>query len=394
MWSRYRVAIASSDPDRGIFNPFSGEGDESKARQGRLSAIDLDDADGRGNKVQHIDIENWPKGKSLHPLGIGLLDEEENKNNALLAVVNYAQKSACIDLLRLSISSSSSSNNNSSDINKQKHISATYITTFEHPSITSPNAVVILSATQILFTNSFKFTPRKSKPLYLIEQIFAVPLGSLNLLTGNPSNGSVTAEKITGGIALANGLAISHDKRVLCIAGCQAHELYIYDIVGNIDAPFSGANFVYRNRIPVNYLPDNLHFVHPGTSSSSSSLQQAVDAHQDYTVLAAGHPSALKYLKCAASKGKYMSSPSRVVKVSIPKRPAPERSSRPSVSQALVELFAPTGPGVKTVFESNGDYYGTSSTGAAFSNNDNGSTSLLVCGLWEDGILRCDNVDV
>lgn len=372
IWESLRVAIVSSDPERDGFNPFTGEGDASLVQPGRISVFHLDGA----SDVYHLDILEWPENRALHPLGLGLL-ETSSKSEALLAFCNYEQRSASVELLRLTVDQSTLS------AAGKPLLRASYVCSFEHAELTAPNAVVLLSEQQILVTNSYGFSPRGQKLLFQMEQILALPRGSVMLLTRSATADkqySTTAQHVCTGIALANGLALSADhsgRRLLAISGCTSHQVQLYDVWLGSDRLLHDprAQIKYRKTIPVGYLPDNLHFVPQALTQQTASE----------TLLVAGHPSALSFLRTAANKGKIPPlAPSRVITVSIPIA----RTSSSAVLNELSKLFVYRGKGVQTLFECPGSQYGTSSTAVAYV-GEHGDTELLICGLWDQGLLRC-----
>ena len=376
IWESVGVAIVSSDPARDEFNPFTGEGDASTVEPGRLSVYDLETDD-----VQHIEIENWPAGKAIHPLGINIKETVPGKE-ALLAFCNYQQKSASVELLRIKVSDAAS-----------QRITAVWLYDFTHPALSSPNAVWIHSEHQVVVTNSYRFSPRKNKLAFQLEQICGYPGGSVLTLTKmslEPEHVSRTLSQVAcSRIALANGLAVApidEDSYVAAVAGCTSHDVHIYEFgltrEGLIDKPFE-----YRYSVPVGFLPDNLHFVLRETRPASNGHGEGI---KHYTLVAAGHVSALDFLKTASTKVKKgFISASRVVKFDVD----PWKGGSPGVRNEMRRLFGEIGSDVEVVFESPGSFYGTSSTAAPYKTSS-GKTNMLICGLWDKGLLKCQDVDV
>lgn len=64
-----------------------------------------------------------------------------------------------------------------------------------------------------------------------------------------------------------------------------------------------------------------------------------------------------------------------------------------SIMEKIKELFTSQDKDAVTVFECLGSFYGTSSTAAAYQNYE-GMDEMVVCGLFEDGILVCKDMDL
>ena len=354
IWDSLRVAIISNDPARPVFNAFSGEGTEAHSPVGQLLLYHLD-----SRQIKPLQITGWPQGRPLHPLGIGFVETSPSKEG-VLALANYQQHAASIEVLQLRVSEAS-----------PLSISAIHLRSIEHPGVTSPNAVVPLSESQILFTNSYGYSPRLFPLRSKLEQISAYPGGALKSLQIADS-GDIACTTLASRIALANGLALNTNKTILAVAGSTSHNIHVYDVLHD-KYSFS---LKFRKTIQIGFLPDNLRFISQG------------DSTKDEVLLAAGHPSALDYLKTAKSSGRIRAA-SRVVKISVSKA----QDVRSGLWHKLSSLFQVIGEEVHTVFESLGNFYGTSSTATAFKGED-GKQEMLLTSLWEHGIMRCTDVDV
>lgn len=363
IWERHRVAILSTESSRAIFNPFTGEGSHSEADNGKLQVYHLD-----SSALQGIKIIDWPDDRALHPLGINLL---ERRGDALLGIANCPEGPCSIELLQLSFNADF------------QLVTARYLKTFEHRGIASPNAVVVLSEGRALFTNSFGISPRTSRFLSTIEQSIAAPGGSLRLVT-SARNGNVTCRTLISGIPLANGLALSSDGKILVIASTMGQFVSVYDVLDDQNGISSSRQLKHREDVPVGFLADNLHFVEHREKPFGSGGETA-----SYILLCAGHPSAFEYLETARHPLTAPKSPSRVIKIAI----EASRPETPGLIAAGKAMFTPQGSGVTRIFESRGGFFGTSSTAAAYRTREGGN-AMLVCGLWQDGLLRCEDVQI
>ena len=359
MWRTLRLAILSTDPSRGTFNPFTGTGDHAAAHNGKLQIIDLDND---ASDPIDLEIKNWPEGLPLHPLGIDVL--ELRADEALLGVVNMTETRCAVELVRLHAFYKRSSPNG------RPSIHASHIASFAHPSLTSPNAVVVLSETSVLCTNSFSISPRTSLLANKVEQLLAIPGGSVKLLTC--SSGETTCRTLVRGIPLANGLALNRNKDLLAVASTTGSYVAFYDVKDLERGVLS-----LRSKVQVGrgFLVDNLHFV---------------DDVAGEVLLCAGHPSAMQYLKLAKAFGKGgVTAPSRVVKITIPSHS--NSPAAPGTKDWISSLFSSQGSEAQTVFESAGGFFRTSSTAVAYTAKV-GKQNMLVCGLWQDGVLKCEDV--
>lgn len=368
VWKEARVAIASCDPDRGKFNAFTGEGQEDLAAPGALWVVDLDT-----RACVRLEIDSWPEGKSLHPLGVGLRNittdsTSESDLEAILSVVNYGQASACIEMIRLIRRSATGT------------VQAVHLSTLSHPFLATPNAVVPLSTTSVLVTNSFRHSPRTSPALHVLEQFLALPGGSLCLLRQEHAGQPATCTRLISNISFANGVAINPSRTILAVAGCTSNNIHIYNVLHF--PPTRQDDLSFRKTIHVGYLPDNLRFVDNAHSPTPS-----FD-----TLLVAGHPSGLAFLRMAKSPEKPYRSPSRLVSITL-EHAEPRVSAIRKAINGLQAVLRMRDPSVRLLFESLGDYHGTSSTAAHFRSADN-RDSLLIAGLFQDGLLILDDVNM
>ncbi|KAL1406738.1 hypothetical protein Q8F55_006142 [Vanrija albida] len=369
VWDAHRVAIVSSDPGRPVWDPLLAPGDESTT-EARLVAYDLET-----RRTGVIAMRNWPEGRHLHLLGIGLCESADG--TTILAAANFGNGlDGAVEVFRLDYDKAAAS--------PVEAVTATYLHTLAHPDLCFPNAVVPLSAESVLVTNSLGCAPSKSALLAKAEMTLALPLSYALLVTldpaakqpggDDPSGPRTTAKSKVWAkcLSLANGLDLSLDGRVALVASCTGCELHVYDVDpplppgSTTPADIARAKFTYRDAIPVGFAIDNLRVV-----------PHAPDGDADnYYFLGAGHPSLLDYSACAEAKGAGKLSQSRVVSIKVPKR-APPTGLFKSAYLELHRLFARVDPRTTTIFEDDGSEFGTSSTGVSFRARD-GATDVLV----------------
>lgn len=362
IWERHRLAILSTEPSRATFNPFTAQGRHSEADNGKLQVYHLD-----SGRLEDVQIEDWPPGRALHPLGINLL---EAGDGVLLGIANCPEGPCSVELLHLAF------------LQESETIHARYVRSFTHRSIGSPNAIVLLSEKEVLFSNSFGISPRTSSLLNTLEQSLAFPGGSVKLLTAG-GDGKVSCKTVISGIPLANGLALSSDRNVLAVASTMGQRVSLYDVKDGKSGIRSTRQLHHRKDVAVGFLVDNLHFAEHKDNPFGAGSEAA-----GYTLLCAGHPSALQYLATAKHPLARPISSSRVVKLNLDAAPGAG-----SLCQQAKGLFSARGKEVALLFESRGDFFGTSSTAAAYTTSE-GKQAMLICGLWQKGLLRCEDVAI
>lgn len=353
------IAVLSTDPSRNVYNAFTNEGDEAAAPDGQLVFLDLSRSPEEVDAVS-LQIGGWPGGRVFHPLGLGYATHDHN----LFAVANMASPPG-VEILRLDLGA--------------EPPKMTWVRTLSHPSLTTPNSVVVLSETQVLVTNSFRFSARQHRLLNKAETMLALPLGRVLLLTADGN--ATTAVSVSEGFALANGLALSDDGRVLAVAGSTGQEVQIYDVSPSArgGAQLDPKAIAYRETIPVKFVVDNLRFVGA--------------APGNYTFLAAGHPSAFEFLATAENRGEGPLSGSVVVKFTVDA--SEERDTAKQARSEVNRLFTGRDARVRVVFEDSGAFLGTSTTAVGLGRGKEGKgDEMLVCGLFDRGVMWATDVDL
>lgn len=336
---QHDAVIFSTDTGRAVYNPFSGEGNTTAAPGGTLVWYDVG-----SNTHRTLSVSDWPEGRGFHQLGLNLKGD-------LLAVANLATPPG-IEILKL-----------------EGH-GARWLRTLVSSDVNVPNSVVILNEHQVLVTNSYRFSPRKHPHLAKLETFLGLPLGRVFLLT--EVNGSVKSEAVGERLAMANGLALSDDGKLLAAVGSVGQEVQIYDVDPPARDSTTPKAFTYRETLPVGYTMDNVHFLSTGSN---------------YTFLACGHPSALEYFKTAQAKGEGQLAGTRVVKFTVEK--ARERDTAEQARAEVNRLFTKVDKRVQVVLDDRGSYIGTGSTALPL-----GKNGMLVMGLWDRGVVRARDVDL
>ncbi|PWN54161.1 hypothetical protein IE53DRAFT_359427 [Violaceomyces palustris] len=253
--------------------------------------------------------------------------------------------------------------------------------------------------------------------------------------------GILTSKIVASGIPFANGLALSPSSKTMVVASTMYPGVYIYDIKKdqrtsrvNWSAPKSSVRLKDKVYLPMS--PDNLSFS-PVKGSHLANLTERIpepeaDSHEGAkedlferaSLIVGGHPAGLKLIAMAKDP-KLVSnwSPSWVVKVEpsptflkghktisahalgdklVQDRGAPLSATTRVLGQRMEwriqTLFqsngnGESGPSADQVWRGDGELrFFPSSTGGAWDPTVQGRGTLLVGGLYADGLLACTEV--
>jgi hypothetical protein len=271
-------------------------------------------------------------------------------------VVNHQRHASTIEQFRLDDYAASS--------NFKPAVTAHHVRSWSHPSIVSPNAIAPISPTSFFVTNDHFFTRRLpsvlGKVLPLLETLLALPLSWVDKI--DLIDGEIKITRALSRMSFANGVALSSNGRELAVVSTNLMEVYLYD------RDIETNTLSLRATIPVPFAPDNL------------SYDQ--DTHR---LVVAGHPHFLSMLRLLATKG-VAKAPSWVVEV-IPTQTSENFNFAANDIDAAFPAHrrAPVTPGyqLRTLYQSNGSHYQTSSTAIRHGKH------LLTVGLYAQGILHC-----
>lgn len=197
---------------------------------------------GGSGEPRPLEITGWDPAarQQFHPLGI-----EMHEGSRTLFVINHDPDGPFIEQLQLSVDG------------KQ----ATHIQTLKNELITAPNAIVPLSASEVLVTNDHQFPPRRSKFLNQLETYLAYPSG--NVVHLNTKTGAAT---VLTSLPYANGMTLLNTTH-LAVASTSTLSVFIY----TMDSSSRALSLVKKIRVP--FFVDNI------STDSKGSLLMAGHPH-------------------------------------------------------------------------------------------------------------------
>ncbi|KAI4725607.1 hypothetical protein E4T49_06642 [Aureobasidium sp. EXF-10728] len=217
--------VFGCDEGRDVWNTVMGVFGKTSPKNGQLYLYDYSRPQ---PSLETIRLLNTPKDYSFHPLGLSL----DLSTNTLLAV-NHGTSGSTVDQFHFS----------------RLGNSATFIKSFSSPYLRAPNAVIQISATEVLVTNDHFFTPKSSKVLNKVETYLGLPLGGithLDLSTG--------ATQQIARIAFANGIAMVNASTV-AVSSSSLAKVFLYEMSKSTSPP----TLTYKEAIAMPFWPDNLH---------------------------------------------------------------------------------------------------------------------------------------
>ncbi|KAK7033125.1 hypothetical protein R3P38DRAFT_2700561 [Favolaschia claudopus] len=320
--STQQVVLITCDPGRVDWNTVMGPL-RNPDPHGNLWLLAM----GKESVPQRITFDNYPAGHDFHPLGIAIspFDGDTPSN---LFIVNHARERTVIEQFTMSPASAV----------------ATHVRTLSSPYFISPNSISLTSSSSFYVSNDHFMTRRLpwglGNVLPVIETFLTLPLGYVSHITLDPAPTAlkpILEHKFAAlFLPFANGVSISPDGLRVAIASSTPANVHIYSR--------NPANNVlkYVKRIPVQFHPDNLDFDATGA------------------LIISGHPHFFSLAKMKEDPAK-LRAPSWVSALGV----------------ATDE--------VQTLFQSDGTYFSSSTTGL----RDSKTNSLYVLGLYESGVLVC-----
>ncbi|KAF5371828.1 hypothetical protein D9615_009573 [Tricholomella constricta] len=357
-----RGLLFSCDANRKSWNTVMGPLRNPEPR----GSLWLYEPDGKGrkgkvvpnpSKLKRLELRGYPAGHDFHPLGVEIYPSYAG-NTSNLYVVNHARARTVIEQFTLSPSSPTVAN---------------YVRTLASPYFHSANALALTSPDSFYVTNDHLFTrriPYLGHILPILESVFALPLSFVSHVTLSPSSSSeppITTHQFSVlFVPFPNGIALSPDGTHVALASTTLGQIRIYT-----RNPATNELTRLIESVPVPFVPDNIRYTHDGTA-----------------LVVAGHPHFPTLTALAANKAEV--APSWVV--SIDMRPKKEGAQlkldfdkgTPVPAKGKVPPVA--GREVKTLFQSDGTGFSSSSTGV----QDPVTGALYVTGLYaEGGVIVC-----
>ncbi|ODH14316.1 hypothetical protein ACO22_06602 [Paracoccidioides brasiliensis] len=339
------IAIISFDPGRTEWNTVMGVF-KNPDPKGSLVIFDYAST----GKTKELELIDFPEEADFHPLGVNIFRSSPDASTRLF-VINHRRTGSTVEVF---------------DVNYDLH-QAKYIRTISDndKTIVSPNSIAPVSYTQFYVTNDHRYIARTSPILSKIETFFSRPWTWVTFVDFSfPDDFKCTI--VADNIAFSNGILVTPTGKEVVVASSSSDALYIYK-----RDPKTNLLSKDRESIPVNFHPDNINF----DDSLDISDPTVFDAEGRFLrgLVVAGHPSLIKIFKMSRNPGS-ANAPSWVAEIrrgtGVDPAPCP-------AGPRQGELYS------LTLYQSNGEQYMSSTTGAL----DSKRGHLLVSGLYAKGIL-------
>jgi len=300
------------------------------------------------NSLQPVESVGFPTGRAFHPLGVDVLPATATEP-AYAFVANLDIKASVVDIFTIS---------------DKAPYKAVYNRTLSHPFIHAPNSIAAISPTQLYVSIDHRFTARMPKwiaKLSFFETFLQAPFAWVTYVEILPS-GRVKYSTAANFINFANGLALSRDGKELVVASSMISMLLFYD------RDSATNKLTFREKVPVPFPPDNLHY------DSSGNL------------IVSGNPHIPQMMEFAYGARPY--SPSWITQISH-RKPYPKGAVLPP--DDLAAPFVKTSDRLPqhpkyeftTVYYSDGSQYPCTSTGIL------DGQELVAMSLLGKGVLHC-----
>ncbi|KAL1989270.1 hypothetical protein VTN96DRAFT_32 [Rasamsonia emersonii] len=340
-------AIISSDPGRVFWNTILGPLKDPNPR-GHLLLYDYAST----GSIRQLELVGFPTTADFHPLGINFFRTPGDPRIRLF-VVNHRRDGGTVEVMDV-------------DYESARAIYVTSISDGDR-SILSPNAVAPVSYTSFYVTNDHYLIKRRHPILAYTETALALPLGWVTFVDFAARETPVCTIA-AGGIPFANGIVITPTGKQVLVASTSTNCVRIYE-----RDPETNVLSSRYDKIRVTFHPDNLSF----DCSLRLDDPTVFDANGRFLrgVVVAGCPDAGR-LFCMAKSANGCKAPSIVAEIrrGNGRDPAPY----PAVLFCLKNKYC-----ARTLYQSDGDHYPSSTTG----DMDSKRGRLIVTGLYAEGIL-------
>lgn len=301
---------------------------------------------------QRIAFAGYPKNHDFHPLGLEVWPSYGG-NASTLFVINHASRRTVIEQFSL---------------DPAKQTEARWVRTLSSKYFVSPNGLALTSPSSFYVTNDHLMTRRLPKPLGdilpVVESVLALPLSWTGHVTLHDDAESTTIEHAftTYGVPFSNGVALSPDGKQLAIVSTSLGQVHFYARNPDTNA------LLPTHSVPVPFLADNITYDEEGN------------------LIVAGHPHFPSLIGVAKNKTDAVA-PSWVVSVSPREMTStfPKEYDAHAPVSASIKAPPVLSHQVETLFQSNGKFWSTSTTGL----QDSRTGVLYITGLYEDGLLVC-----
>ncbi|PGH35943.1 hypothetical protein GX50_01268 [[Emmonsia] crescens] len=300
--------------------------------------------------IRELELTGFPDTADFHPVGVNFFRSSPDSPTRLF-VVNHQRTGSTVAVF---------------DVDYDLY-QARYIRTISDndETIISPNSIAPISYTQFYVTNDHRYIARTSTFLNKIETYFMRPWSWVTFVDFSYSE-DLKCTVAARNIEFANGILVTPTGKEVIVASSAADSLYVYK-----RDPKTNLLSSTRESIPVNFHPDNVKFDH----SLDISDPTVFDTEGRFLrgVIVAGHPSLIKIHRMSRTP-ESVNAPSWVAEIrrgtGVDPAPCPAAPQQPV-------FYA------RTLYQSNGEHFPSSSTGIM----DSKRGHLLVSALYGKGIL-------
>jgi len=301
-------------------------------------------------QLVQVAMDKYPEEADFHPLGVAVFPGSSPKDPSHVIVVNHGRHNSTIEQFLLS---------------PVAPYRATYIRTLSSTLLVSPNAVAYTSSSSFYVTQDHRFTRRLpgliGKTLPLIETLLLPGLAWVNHVNIG-HNGQLDIANAAQGVPFANGVSVRNDGQKVAVASSSRCAVNLY-------ARTSDNRLKLEHTVQLPFSADNIGF------------------EDDGKLVVAGHPTFPALAAVAAQKKEQ--APSWVVSIT----PRTKLFNASEAQEEDVEAPYPVSRAapisrtheVKTLYQSNGTGFSTSTTGVW----DARSGMFYAVGLYQEGILSC-----
>ncbi|OAT03947.1 serum paraoxonase/arylesterase 2 [Blastomyces gilchristii SLH14081] len=339
------LAIISFDPSRSEWNTVMGIFKNPDPR-GSLYVYDYAAA----GTIKELELTGFPDNIDFHPLGINFF-RSSPKSKTRLFVANHQRTGSTVAVFDVDY-----------DLSQAK-----YVTTISDndQAILSPNSIAPVSYTQFYVTNDHRYMARTRPFWNKIETSFSMPWSWVAFVDFS-SPEDLKCVIVASNIAFTNGIIVTPTGKEVIVASSGSDAVYVYE-----RDPQSNLLSSSRETIPLSFHPDNVNFDHSLDISDPTVFDTEGRFLRGVTV--GGHPSLIKLMRMINSPEK-LNAPSWVAEVrrgtGLDPAPCPAAPPQP-------KFYA------RTLYQSNGEHFPSSTTGAM----DSKRGHLLISALYGKGVL-------
>ncbi|KAG5304471.1 serum paraoxonase/arylesterase [Histoplasma capsulatum G186AR] len=339
------IAIISFDPGRSEWNTVMGIFRDPNPK-GSLYIYDY----AATGTIKELVLTGFPDTIDFHPVGINFFRSSPQSKTRLF-VANHQRTGTTVAVFDIDY-----------DLYQAKYITTVFD---NNETIVSPNSIAPVSYTQFYVTNDHHYLARTRPLLSKIETYFSMPWGWVTFVDFS-STEHLKCEIVATNISFANGIVMTPTGKEVIVASSGHDAVYIYQRDSETNSLSSTHETVH-----VNFHPDNVNFDHSLDISDPTVFDADGRFLRGLTV--GGHPSIIKLVQAVHSP-ESVKAPSWVAEIrrgaGVDPAPCPAAPQQP-------KFYA------RTLYQSNGEHFSTSTTGAL----DSKRGRLLVASLYGKGIL-------